>query len=590
MDYEALKQVGEVYLETKSVKETADRCEISEVKARRILITIGLWSSESSERVGKLSEQGLSTAQIAEKLALSIKAVEAYLPYRRGAYGLDEKSAYALRSELYRERKKTAEVNMINRSGDQAPYSDEAYEKLRLKASEEPYPEAEVSRLAFEPRAVYHLRFELVNTDQLTDTEKKLAKAKKSISRDVLVNGHMNLHTLHYMIQRLFGWQNSHLHHFSLHQDDFDLVTAGRLGTYVDLCGALFRFPDDDAADKYWDDDYDDSVSVKTWLQTKYSSLRSNRSIGDTWVGNRVKLADFRKKHPHLTDAMFLSDVMEEIMFEQEFNHLSERITIRELFEMNPDRQDVREWKGRFVSSLHEAVKTWNAAIQEEMFDALTQLQQWRNGLSNLRYNMQIRPDETREMAKNQLGKTVKELIDEHKESIEGWSVELYPIFETYNASLTPYFHDIIYSYDYGDGWEVKISVVDIYEAKTGEVYADIDGLPAKDPEESGELVSGWESMFNEDNMLSAVRFFSNDGSEVDPDLRAKLAKVYLRHKPLCIAADGLNVLDDCGGVSGFTDMLKGIYGRDKDESADRRRQANSLGWTGRRTAPENML
>ena len=136
----------------------------------------------------------------------------------------------------------------------------------------------------------------------------------------------------------------------------------------------------------------------------------------------------------------------------------------------------------------------------------------------------------------------------------------------------------------------MKISVVDIYEAKTGEVYADIDGLPAKDPEESGELVSGWESMFNEDNMLSAVRFFSNDGSEVDPDLRAKLAKVYLRHKPLCIAADGLNVLDDCGGVSGFTDMLKGIYGRDKDESADRRRQANSLGWTGRRTAPENML
>ncbi len=130
MDYEALKQVGEVYLETKSVKETADRCEISEVKARRILITIGLWSSESSERVGKLSEQGLSTAQIAEKLSLSVKAVEAYLPYRRGAYGLDEKSAYALRSELYRERKKTAEANMINRSGDQNPYSDEAYTKI----------------------------------------------------------------------------------------------------------------------------------------------------------------------------------------------------------------------------------------------------------------------------------------------------------------------------------------------------------------------------------------------------------------------------------------------------------------------------
>ncbi len=590
MDYEALKKVGEIFLTTGSVRETALRCKLSEVKTRRILITLGLWSSKSSEQVKELLEQGNTTTQIAERLSLSVKAVEAYLPYRRGTYGLDEKSADSIRSELYRERKKTAEVNMINRSGEQNPYSDEAYERLRFRASDKPYPKSETTRLAFEPRAVYHLKFELAQTENLTEAERKLAKVKESISRDVLVNGQMNLHALHYMIQRLFGWQNAHLHHFALRQEDFDLVTAGRLRTYGDLCGALFRFPDDDHADKYWDDDYDNSVSVKSWLRTKYASRRPNQSIGDAWLGNHINWTEFREEHPHMTDSMLLSDMTEEGLFEQELNQLSERLTIRELFEKNPVRRDVREWKGMLITSLHETVAKWDKAAQEEMLEALSQLRQWRNGLSNLRYNLQIRPDKIKEMVRSQWGLSVDALIDEHKESIEGWVQELYPVFETYNPTLTPYFHDIVYLYDYGDVWEVRISVEDVFKAKTGDVYENHNGCPVAEPSEDFEFSHGWETMYSDKNMAAAVRFWDSKGEEAASEMREKLAGVYMNYKPLCIASDGMNVLDDCGGVSGFADMLKVIYGRDKDESTERRAWANSLGWTGRRTAPENML
>ena len=44
---------------------------------------------------------------------------------------------------------------------------------------------------------------------------KKYGKVTKSLSRDILVSSEMPLHNLHYAIQKLFGWRNSHLHSFS---------------------------------------------------------------------------------------------------------------------------------------------------------------------------------------------------------------------------------------------------------------------------------------------------------------------------------------------------------------------------------------
>ena len=57
---------------------------MSTVKVRKILITEGLWESDTSIKIGNLLAQGLTTEEIAEKLYMSVKNVQAYMPYERG--------------------------------------------------------------------------------------------------------------------------------------------------------------------------------------------------------------------------------------------------------------------------------------------------------------------------------------------------------------------------------------------------------------------------------------------------------------------------------------------------------------------------
>ena len=69
-----------------------------------------------------------------------------------------------------------------------------------------------------EPSRMIRLRLEL-DTDGL-DYERrknlvKYGKVAEGLIRDVIMPDTMTLHSLHYLIQKCFGWQNSHLHHFA---------------------------------------------------------------------------------------------------------------------------------------------------------------------------------------------------------------------------------------------------------------------------------------------------------------------------------------------------------------------------------------
>ena len=102
----------------------------------------------------------------------------------------------------------------------------------------------------------------------------------------------------------------------------------------------------------------------------------------------------------------------------------------------------------------------------------------------------------------------------------------------------------INYLYDYGDGWEVSIELTQDYYAN------DLEG---------------------------------QDGSVI----RAVLDG----HAPVCIAADGLPVFDDVGGVGGYIDFLTTIHrSEDEEERGQAREWASSLGWTGRAIKPQNLL
>ena len=147
---------------------------------------------------------------------------------------------------------------------------------------------------------VLKLKLELVNrfeTSESMETIRKYGKAKNGIIREVLVPGRMSLHAAHYMIQKLFGWQNSHLHHFELPECIFKELTQNSVKTWAELCGVLFRFPEgDDFSDAYWDDDYDNSISVKTWLKRKYTDDEGTFSVGDCYLDNLRKTEKFERR------------------------------------------------------------------------------------------------------------------------------------------------------------------------------------------------------------------------------------------------------------------------------------------------------
>ena len=97
------KLVIEAYRRLGSVKAVAQYLGVSVVKVRRILITAGLWRSERSDAILDLLHEGFSSDEIATKLNVTRKAVEAYMPYTQGSYGGFERSYAAFESDLYRQ-------------------------------------------------------------------------------------------------------------------------------------------------------------------------------------------------------------------------------------------------------------------------------------------------------------------------------------------------------------------------------------------------------------------------------------------------------------------------------------------------------
>ncbi|WP_218672697.1 plasmid pRiA4b ORF-3 family protein [Oceanobacillus timonensis] len=123
--------------------------------------------------------------------------------------------------------------------------------------------------------APVRLHLELTD-DYLSDFEKRMLKRYgesldgKSISRDILIPSDMPLHNLHYAIQKLFGWKNSHLRKFQLPKSVYQNLTGNTVKGWSDLVGDLFQPPSEAERDIFWDEDYR-SGSINTWLKKKYT-------------------------------------------------------------------------------------------------------------------------------------------------------------------------------------------------------------------------------------------------------------------------------------------------------------------------------
>ena len=387
------------------------------------------------------------------------------MPYERGTYGGTQISGDAIRSGNYRNRMKNAAgMQVVKR---------EKIEKIIEGNTQMKENNHDLNILKL------HLELDM---EYVGEEEKELLKKhghmKNSISRDILVPSDITLHALHYVIQRAFGWQNGHLHNFSLPDHVFEELTDNRFSAWAELAGVYFRFPTENFEDIYWDDDYEENQSFKSWLKKKYTGPYQYRGFSEHYLYNQEE--------------------------------------VQEIF------------------------SRWEEIIDHELLERLP--------LTSLLYTGQENSiSEAKEHAKNQLNEICFEDIYEQYESTNFKSRKQRREFlEKCNIDVLPITHQLNYSYDYGDGWEVKITC---------------DGVLSKDEIE--------QSIFEE---------------------------VIEKHRPVCIAKDGIELVDDVGGIHGFCEMLETIYECDfYDEEAVEEREsmlawAQMMGWTGRRIGVKQTL
>lgn len=594
----------EEYESGKSIAAIAAKLRTTKVRVQRVLITAGKWTSKRTKQIAELRASGMSVPEIAEVLGIDEKTVQTYLPYSRGeetGYGMEETGS-SVSSKEYRDRQKNAAEKMAERTRRN---DDMNLIEFPIKPDPElPAAPAEDPVISgCSENRIYRLKFELVpafsrydrttlpahsreKEPLFTDAEdlsdfKKYAKAENGIIREVLVPGTMNLHAMHYMIQQLFGWQNSHLHSFTLPREDLKLVTGNRVKGWADLCGALFRFPDNDqGADSCWDDDYTAGKSVKTWIRKKYTRNRPSLALGDNWYYNRTLVRDFRSgckcgririqgnpdvKRKEIRGSTSLVHLP--YVFEEQADELMEGLTVQELFiRKDTDREDIRSWRQRQENELLLTtceLEEEDPAYLAEIEDTFRELMKWRKSLAVLDHYLYADPEQIR----NQTGEEPEVVEYYHRKLIR----QLERVFSaaSWKPQLTPYFDTIFYSYDYGDDWTVKITCEEIFSRSASA------GSKETDPES---------------NALTIRRYITDDMTSADDAWNALLTDVENKNRPLCVSMDGLNVPDDVGGVYGYLNFLRTIHGNDPDEAEEMKQWGRSLGWTGRMSRPENVL
>ncbi len=568
---EIYQRIIESYKETGSVKRTADELGTYPIKVRRVLITEGLWRSRTSDQVAEQLALGKTVPEIAEALKMSEKNVQLYMPYSRGQYGGENRSDEAVRSEAYRERMQTAAEKQVTKTEARPKNKDqEMHDQLRLleelRAENESLLqqkkeiwdkiEADMKRI---PVAIQlHLELDLgCFEDENKEILRKYGRMKEGITRDFIVPGDMTLHALHFAIMRAFGWQNSHLHSYVPQADEFKKMTGGgKVKEWTRLVGVYFRFPGDNYEDIYWDDDYEDGVSIKSWLRSKYCGPYYYEGVGEHYIPAQIEVNYFRKEYPAIqkktTDQRTWN-----VIFEGECEELLERSAIWKVLKTPAEHSDWASWQWEKEKLLKNLEKERNAAIKE--YNSLAgELERIAGEVEDLVDAEEYPIDD------------MYNLLNE----IERVEEELEALCFEHDPEPIPVLSELLYRYDYGDGWRIRITCTNAWYDRS--IYA---------RDEEGNILGGWYSPVSE-----KTTFADAFDREADENFTGRLNAISEKARPVCIAWDGMNLVEDVGGIDGFCNFLETINGDDPEEKRACKAWAKGLGWTGRMPKPENML
>lgn len=356
----------------------------------------------------------------------------------------------------------------------------------------------------------------------------KYGNVKKSISRDILVPSTITLHALNYAILRMFGWQNGHLHNFSLPENVFKELTENQFLKWSKMAGVYFRFPTENYEDIYWDDDYREGESIKSWMRRKYTGPYRYKGYGEHYLMNQMEVK-----------RMFFK---------------WDKITVHE-FDFRAEKQPEPYNIKLKDATIDQVIHAFSDVMCHELIERLPLsdvLCVKNSGTVNF---TKIKRHMERELSNCKIHDAIEEYHDKRFGSFK----QEREFLESYNIDVLPITEQLIYSYDYGDGWEVLITCEDVYEQSESGVWVG----------ENGDV----------------------EASSVDI-----LEEILAKHRPICIEKDGIELVDDVGGIGGFCGMLRTIYEADIHDDEDMQKRdemlgwAEMMGWTGRRISPKQTL
>jgi len=524
------------YKETNTIQRVAKVNSVSLVKVRRILISEGLWSSPLSDKIKPLWESGMSTKEISRMLNVSIKTVQAYAPYSRGTYG-EKASGDAKRSAAYRQRCKNALNTQVLHG-----YNNFMEDSLPLEIRKRNI--CLYSRLSDGPEKAIKLKLELIGSEVKEHPElKKFGRAKRSISRTVLIPGSMTFHAFHFLLQRAFGWANRKEHHFALEWDYFMWLTNDYFKKYMEMCGIYFRFPGRHLDDLHWEDDYQGDKSILTWFKDKYCGPYYYLGYQDHYIENVLEIRKFNagykdeivntplmydnnrliaRKVRFIPEKSTINDNVSLVNFPRSLNCLCERLPIREVLTAKSKLpKNPREAAERSVKEGLEYQEN------PEMIKCILNVEQYRAQMMAREHPL-IDADETWKYYQKTVAKMTPKTV---------------PITDT-----------VLYYYDSNDKWCVRVTCEEVYY-EGGSGYVDA------------------------------------EGARVNEQLETLIHDFSMHEVPVCLEMDGLPVMDNVDGVQGYCDFLKNLKGTANEVDRETCKEwAKRQGWSGRKSHSKYLL
>ncbi len=299
-DRELMDQVTAFFQSTKdeehpkgSIRETSIEFGINRNKVRKILITSGEITSPITEQALKLRQEGFSIEEVAEKLDVSTATVSTYLPYDDRIRNSLDPGEHAKAVREYRAYEREQAKRQVTRRMKEEGKAGGV--KINMDGKKRAVQGKTRKMKISWAGGVKRLHMELVYNLEAGKHEMEVLKSLgdvrygETISRDVVVPVDMPLYAVHYMMQRLFGWQNSHLHKFEMAEEEMKRLTENKAGIWGKLVGVIFRSSIMPLEDEYWADDYE-SGSIKNWFMRKYTGPYRSLCKGEGYLACRADM------------------------------------------------------------------------------------------------------------------------------------------------------------------------------------------------------------------------------------------------------------------------------------------------------------